>query len=302
MIDTAKAMVLGSFVGDSLALGVHWIYDQAQIARLHDRIDGLKAPAPDSYHPTKEAGEFTHYGDQTLLLLRSVADKSGFDPLDFSTRWQAMFVGGYTGYVDRATRNTLAQLAAGWEPLDAGSASDELSAASRLAPLVYAYRRDLEAMIAACRAQAAMTHNNAKIVDASEFFARTTHAVLSGSSPTDAMAAALAGRFPGSPLHGWFKQGLDAASEDSILAIARFGQSCHVDGAFQSVVQLIARHQGAPAEAMVDSAMAGGDSAARNMIVGMVLCAQSGIGSIPSGWLDALVTRSEIEALLDRLG
>lgn len=301
MTDNAKAMVLGSFLGDSLALGVHWIYDQGQIAQAHGRLDGLKAPAPGSYHAAKQAGEFTHYGDQALLLLQSVAGKSGFDPIDFSARWRALFEGGYTGYVDRATRNTLSQLAAGWEPQDAGSVSDELSAASRIAPLVYAFRNDLDAMAAACRTQAAMTHNNAKIVDASEFFARTTHAVLAGSSPIESMSAALEGRFPGSPLHGWFKQGLDAAPEDSILAIARFGQSCHVDGAFQSVVQLIARHQGAPAEALVDSAMAGGDSAARNMIVGMVLCAQSGMGAIPQDWLGALVKKDEIEALLARL-
>lgn len=302
MTDNAKAMVLGSFLGDSLALGVHWIYDQAQIARLHDRLDGLKAPAPGSYHTTKQAGDFTHYGDQTLLLLQSVADKSGFDPADFSARWRAMFEGGYTGYVDRATRNTLSQLAAGWDPQDAGSVSDELSGAARIAPLVYVYRSDSEAMVAACRAQAALTHNNAKIVDASEFFARTTHAVLAGVSPIEAMTVAITDRFPGSPLHGWFKQGLDAAGEDSILAIARFGQSCHVDGAFQSVVQLIARHQGAPAEALVDSAMAGGDSAARNMIVGMVLCAQSGMEGIPPDWLGALAKKDEIEALLARLG
>lgn len=302
MTDNAKAMVLGSFLGDSLALGVHWIYDQNQIAQTHGRLDGLKAPAPGSYHPTKQAGDFTHYGDQAFLLLQCVADASGFDPVDFSSRWRAMFEGGYTGYVDRATRNTLSQLAAGWEPQDAGSASDDLAGAARIAPLVYAYRNDPEPMIAACRSQAALTHNNAKIVDASEFFARTTHAALSGVSPLEAMTAALEGHFPGSPLHGWFKQGLGAAHEDSLLAIARFGQSCHVDGAFQSVVQLIARHQNAPAEALVDSAMAGGDSAARNMIVGMVLCAQSGMDAIPQGWLDSLGKRAEIEALLARLG
>ncbi len=302
MTDNAKAMVLGSFLGDALALGVHWIYDQGQIARAHGRLAGLEAPALGSYHPTKQAGEFTHYGDQALLLLQCVADKSGFDPVDFSARWRSLFEGGYTGYVDRATRNTLSQLAAGWEPQDAGSASDDLAGASRVAPLVYVYRNDLDAMVAACRAQAAMTHNNGKILDAAEFFARTTHAVLSGSSPIDAMTAALEGRCPGSPLHGWFKLGLDAASGDSITAIARFGQSCHVDGAFQSVVQLIARHQGEPAEALVDSAMAGGDSAARNMVVGMVLCAQSGMGAIPQDWLGALAKKDEIEALLTRIG
>jgi ADP-ribosylglycohydrolase len=295
-------MVLGSFLGDSLALGVHWIYDQKLIATIHGRLDALKAPGPGSYHPTKLAGDFTHYGDQTLVLLESVAERRGFDSADFSARWMNLFQGEYTGYVDKATSATLSQLAAGWEPQDAGSVSDDLSGASRIAPLVYAYRDDAEAMVKACRSQTAMTHNNGKVVDAAEFFARTTHAVLAGSPPKQAMESALTDRLPGSPLHGWFKEGMDAAGEDSIQAVARFGQSCHIDGAFQSTVQLIARHQGFPAEALIDSAMAGGDSAARNMLVGMVLCAWKGIEALPSAWLQALTRRERIEALLDRLG
>ncbi|MBI4804965.1 MAG: ADP-ribosylglycohydrolase family protein [Desulfovibrio sp.] len=302
MTDRSKSMVLGSFLGDSLALGVHWIYDQKTIATLHGRLDALKAAGPGSYHPTKLAGDFTHYGDQTLVLLESLAEKGGFDSADFSARWLNLFQGGYTGYVDKATSATLSQLAAGWEPQDAGSVSDDLSGAARIAPLVYAYRVDVEAMVKACRSQTAMTHNNGKVVDAAEFFARTAHAVLAGTPPVRAMESALADRLPGSPLHGWFKDGVDASGEDSIQAVARFGQSCHIDGAFQSTVQLIARHQDHPGEALVDSAMAGGDSAARNLLVGMVLCAWKGIESLPSAWLQTLTRREKIETLLAELG
>lgn len=302
MTDTSKSMVLGSFLGDSLALGVHWIYDQKQIASIHGRLDALKAPGPGSYHPTKQAGDFTHYGDQTLVLLESLAEKGVFDPADFSARWLNLFQGGYTGYVDKATKTTLSQLVAGWEPLDAGSVSDDLSGASRIAPLVHAYRSDVEAMVKACRTQTSMTHNNAKVVDAAEFFARTAHAVLAGSPPVRAMENALANRLPGSPLHGWLKDGMDAVEEDSLQAVASFGQSCHIDGAFQSTVQLIASHQDSPTEALVDSAMAGGDSAARNMLLGMVLCAWKGVEGLPGRWLQTLTRREKIEALLARLG
>ncbi|WP_243361997.1 ADP-ribosylglycohydrolase family protein [Fundidesulfovibrio terrae] len=301
MSGNSSYMVLGSFVGDSLALGVHWIYDQERIAAL-GRLDGLKAPPPGSHHTAKQAGDFTHYGDQTLVLLASLAEKGVFDPADFSTRWRALFSGGSTIYADRATKNTLSQLAAGWEPADAGSASDELAGASRIAPLVHSLRSDVEAMVQACRAQTGLTHNNAKIMDSAEFFARTAHAALSGVAPTEGMAKALEGRFPGSPLHGWFKDAQAAAGEDSVKAVARFGQSCHVDGAFQSTVQLISRGQDSPAEALVDSAMAGGDSAARNMLVGMVLCAWKGEGALPQGWIDGMRKKGEIEALLSRIG
>jgi hypothetical protein len=38
MKEKAKAMVLASFVGDSLALGAHWIYDAKRIARYEDNL------------------------------------------------------------------------------------------------------------------------------------------------------------------------------------------------------------------------------------------------------------------------
>ncbi|GFK94632.1 hypothetical protein NNJEOMEG_02479 [Fundidesulfovibrio magnetotacticus] len=297
-MDNASAMVWGALAGDSLALGVHWIYDQAAIAARHGRISGLTDPPPGSYHPNRRAGQFTHYGDQTLLLLESVADCGGFDPADYSRRWRALFEGGYDGYLDRATKATLARLAEGWEPQDAGSASDDLAGASRIAPVVLALRADPEACVKACRAQTALTHNNAKVLDAAECFARTALACLEGTPPAEALVRSLEGRLPGSPLHAWMDAGLAAAGEDSVAAVARFGQSCHVDGAFQSVVQLIARHQDAPAEALADSAMAGGDSAARNLIVGMVLCAWKGLEALPPQWIEGLDARERIATAL----
>lgn len=302
MNDNAASMVLGSFIGDSLALGVHWIYDQAQIKREHGRVASLKAPGPGSYHPGKGAGHLTHYGDQALVLLESIAFSGRFDLADFAARWRAMFEGGYTGYVDRATRNTLSQLAAGWDFSDAGSVSDELAGAARMAPVVYALRGDPEAMVAACRAQTTTTHNNQKVADAAEFFARTAQAALTGTPPVEAMRQALKGRLYGSPLHGWFEDALNAAGEDSVTAIARFGQSCHIDGAFQSTVQLIARHEDDPARAMSASASAGGDSAVRNMLAGMVLCAWKGIGGLPKEWVEGLAAKARIEELLARIG
>ena len=301
MADASRAMVLASFIGDSLALGVHWIYDQQILAEVHGRIDRLKAPGPDSYHPGKQAGDFTHYGDQALLLLESLARVKGFEPADFSRAWRSHFEGGAQSYVDRATRNTLNQLAAGWDHADAGSISDDMAGASRIAPLVYLLRHDEEALVAACRLQTALTHNNSKVVDSAEFFARTTTAVLAGTPPGEAMAKALSGRLPGSPLHQWLADAQAQAGTDSPTAISRFGQSCHIDGAFQSVAQVILRHQDSPAEALVESTMAGGDSAARNMLIGMVLGAWRGLEALPPHWLESLLERERINALLDAL-
>jgi hypothetical protein len=64
-------ILLTSLAGDALCLGPHWIYDQREIAQKLGQITGYAAPLT-SYHPGKQAGDFTHYGDQTLILLRSL--------------------------------------------------------------------------------------------------------------------------------------------------------------------------------------------------------------------------------------
>ena len=122
MKDKAKAMVLASFIGDSLALGAHWIYSVEKIERDFGRIENFLDPDPDSYHPTKKKGEFTHYGDQSFVLLESLAARGSFDPEDFTQRWQKLFT-GYNGYYDQATKGTLENLSSGKGHLEAGSSS-----------------------------------------------------------------------------------------------------------------------------------------------------------------------------------
>ncbi len=194
MKDKAQACVLASFAGDALALGAHWIYDTGRIARDFGRMDTYRDPAGDSYHPTKKQGEFTHYGDQALVLLESLAASRGFDAQDFSARWQRLF-DGYAGYRDQATRATLENLSQGKPFREAGSNSNDLSAAVRIAPLVYARRWDEEALVKAARVQASLTHTDALTVDAAEFLARATLRVLGGAHPAAAAQEVIRGYF-----------------------------------------------------------------------------------------------------------
>ncbi|MBW1920300.1 MAG: hypothetical protein JRI96_09990 [Deltaproteobacteria bacterium] len=48
--DNDRAMILASFVADSLALGAHWIYDTALIEKQFGRVDNLMKPRSQSYH------------------------------------------------------------------------------------------------------------------------------------------------------------------------------------------------------------------------------------------------------------
>jgi len=300
MDENGTAMVLASFAGDSLALGAHWIYDTGQISAKFGKIDQFLKPLPESYHPTQDRGAFTHYGDQTLVLLASLAANRGFVLSDFSERWRALFK-GYDGYVDQATRLTLAGYASGNTHENRGSPSDDLAGAARIAPLVYAYRDNRDALVEGARSQTRMTHSHPLTIDSAEFFARLTWDVLNGVSPVEAITQVAQAHFSNSPLSDWVRAGLASSDKESVEAIVAFGQSCHTPEAFPGVVHLIGRYENDLKEALIQSVMAGGDSAARGMIVGMVLGAHLGPTALPQEWVDGLKEKDRILELLEAL-
>lgn len=300
MDNNGKAMVIASFAADSLALGVHWIYDTESIVKLFGRVELFLKPGNHSYHSTKEKGEFTHYGDQAFVLLESLAEEKGFDLSAFSQRWRALF-DNYDGYVDYATRVTLQNFDSGGSYQDPGSPSEDLAGAARIAPLVYAYSHDIDRLVKSVRKQTRMTHDNPLTIDASEFFGRVAWRALQGSRPTEAMQEISEELFVRSPLSGWVREGFESKTGKSVSTISKFGQSCHTEEAFPGVVHLIAKYENDLREGLIQSVMAGGDSAARGMIMGMVLGAYSGMESLPRQWIDELDKKDRILKLIDEL-
>ena len=300
MTPNAAAAVWGALTADALALGAHWIYDTAQIDAQIGRVDRLMAPPANSFHKTKQKGEFTHYGDQIMVLLTSLAESGGFRLETFATQWLALFE-GYDGYFDHATKETLKQFKDGKSAHDAGSNSTDLSGAARIAPLVCCYADDPQELVAAARAQTAMTHNTPDVVDSAEFFARTLGNVLAGQPPLDALQAVRRAYFDRPPFDGWVDQGLQSVAESTRSAIRRFGQMCDVGAGFPGVIHLIAAYTDSFEDVLVANVMAGGDSAARGLVAGTILGASAGVDGIPAEWRDGLVHRERIANLLDRL-
>ncbi|MEJ5365288.1 MAG: ADP-ribosylglycohydrolase family protein [Desulfosoma sp.] len=301
MDDKARGMLWAAFAADALALGAHWIYDPAMIRKRFGRVDHYLAPAPDSYHPGKAAGDFTHYGDQMLVLLESLAENGGrFHLSDFASRWRRLFT-DYRGYVDKATKATLQRFAEGHGPETSGSSSTDLAGAGRAAPVLYAYRGEPEGCLTAARAQTAMTHNDPMVIEAAVYFSRVTLEVLSGKHPADALQSVLHEMPLPDSLVSWVRHGLESASMETEAAILDFGQSCAVDGAFPSVAHLIARYAEDLREGLIQNVMAGGDSAGRGLLVGMVLGAHHGFEALPLEWVEGLRAGEKIRCLADRI-
>lgn len=300
MHNNARAMILGAFAADSLALGAHWIYDTKKIVTAFGRMETFQKPAADSYHPTKQAGQFTHYGDQTLVLLESLAVGQGFDLSHFADQWRK-YHADYEGYRDQATRSTLSNFESGENPQTAGSKSTDLGGAARIAPLAYVYRNNGKLLVDYARAQTAMTHNNPLVIDSAAFFASVVFQVLDGAAPVAAIQATFGSQFNREPFSAWISKGLESQNQDTRDTISRFGQMCETPAAFPSVIHLISKYQDNLKEALVANVMAGGDSAARGLLTAMVLGAYQGMEAIPEIWLKELNALPGIIQLLDQI-
>lgn len=117
-MERARNAVLGALVADAASLGLHWIYDPARIAEVAGDAPEFVEPDVAHYkgvtgyfaHKGKQAGDSTHYGEQLMVCLRSLAACGGeLDTTDYERRFFDTFGpgGSWVGYIDYATRVTL---------------------------------------------------------------------------------------------------------------------------------------------------------------------------------------------------
>ncbi len=120
----ARNCILGGFVADAATMGLHWVYSQRRIVELAPQQPEFRQPNEQDYeggagyfaHPTRNAGDLSHYGEQMLVMLRSLAEtghrdsKSGqYSKAHYTEQFRRHFGygGEFTGYIDRPTRQTL---------------------------------------------------------------------------------------------------------------------------------------------------------------------------------------------------
>ena len=287
---------MAAFTADALALGAHWVYDIAQIKDKYGRLDYMAAPEIAPFHKGKEKGDFTHYGDQMFLLLESLSYCSGFDFDNFSTQWKAMFE-DYSGWVDGATKETLANLEAGKSPQEAGSGSTDLGGASRMVPLALFYGEDRETFMANAETQTVMTHNHPQVIQGARFFASAAIEAAKGRKPVDALKMAQKELASDSPIDQMITDGLESVDKETKQAIAGFGQMCETQAALPGTIHLIAKYPHDLKTAMVENVMAGGDSSARGILCAFILGICNGMDAIPEQWIKEMRLAERIRSL-----
>ena len=116
--DRCRNMVLGAFVADAAAMGLHWIYDQLHIRKIAPDSPEFREPNARDYksvmaffaHPNRATGAQSQYGEQMIVMLQALTASSGqYEKAIFAEAFRAHFGygGSYVGYIDHATRDTL---------------------------------------------------------------------------------------------------------------------------------------------------------------------------------------------------
>lgn len=296
--DKIYGALWGSFCADAYALGPHWEYNTKNIEDAGLNWEGYNNPIT-TYHGKKQAGDFTHYGDQCLWLLRHISEKSSFDLSSFGRLWMdEMQV--YTGYVDHSTKQTLDNLKKGADWTTCGSGSTDFSAVGRAVPLLLILNGNIEDLKKAFMSQTALTHNSEQVVEASSFFAELAVSLLEGKDLRGSLISIGSGY--SKTIQEWITLGMaSSAKKKTSLVIKKFGQACDIKHGFPGVIHLITKYTDNYRLAMEENVKSGGDSAARGITVGMLLGIINGKKSIPEDWIKNLNAHKEIEELISKI-
>ena len=296
-----EAALIGAYVADAAALGFHWLYDPARIADLAQGDPAFREPDAVDFegykgvfvHPGKRAGDLSQYGAQLRVAVQSMLSTGGrFDVADFQDRFAATFGpgGSWVGYIDKATKGTLANLAADKRD-PSGADDDQVPALARLpAVMAQAGEVDVDAVIA-------ITSANSTAAAWGPVAAALLKAAYGGLSPRDAalkVAKDTAGEIgtklvkalgnpsdahakPGSPLAEPVQSTVDFAGE--------VGRACPLPQSMPVIFHICAR-AATYREAIERNTLAGGDNCGRAPVLGAVFAAAYGIGGegVPLEW------------------
>jgi len=287
--------VYGALVADAFSLGGHWVYDADEIREKLPKLEGFYDPLT-QYHGAKKAGEFTHYGDQCMWLLESIALEKEFSLDSFSKRWRE-YMSAYEGYIDGASKATLLNLQHGRSALDSGSSSQDLSVVGRMAPLALLDCDEEKSFEDMAVLHSKMTHDSQGVLDVTRFFSQLLYRVLQGETPHNCVQEMLE-TCENEKLKVWIKVALASVDYETLEVISTCGQSCNVEGGCPGALHLILKYENDYAEAMRQNVYAGGDSAARGMVAGMILGAYNGLDKIPQAWRDSLSSKDRISEYL----
>lgn len=297
--------LLGALVADAASLGVHWIYDPDRIAEIGAREGEAAFVVPNAAnyegvpayfaHGARAAGSLTQYGEVLALTIRSMIANGGeFVTEEYQNAFAGHFGegGNYRGYIDRPTKGTLANIAAG-QLKPSGVDDDQLPAIARLPAIVGSYR-DSDELPRHVQEAVEVTNVNEVANQGAEIVTHVLIEVLEGSQVSDALRSA-AGTASGQ-FKDLLSAALDTEESDSVKYGAITERACHLPQGLPLAFHILSRSHSFR-EAILRNLLAGGDSAGRSIFIGAVAAARYGVDGpdgVPLSWILSMTNNSQL--------
>lgn len=317
-----RGCLLGAFLGDALAMPVHWYYDRAALARDYGRVTELVAPknphadsilwrssyaAPNAkgeilheqarywgqrgvhYHQFLRGGENTLNMQLALVLLESLRACGGYDRADYLRRYvEFMTTPGRhrDTYLEECHRNFFTKYARGKKPEDCGSEDIHIGGLAHVPVLAVWYANDEAAALAAVSEQVRVTHRGTLVETAARDLTRMLVAMMNGAGVRESIEKFGNGWAGRKKFEAWAQR----PDEEVIGGI--LSPACYLEDSFPASLYLAWKYADDLEAALVVNANLGGDNCHRGIVVGALVGA--GGAAVPARWVDGLGCAAEI--------
>ncbi|MFP4069630.1 MAG: ADP-ribosylglycohydrolase family protein [Verrucomicrobiota bacterium] len=325
----------GSFIGDALAMPVHWYYKRELIRLHYGEIDGYlppRSPHPDSilyrsryeatgpeddilhdqaqywgkpgvhYHQFLQAGENTLNLKLSALLAESLVENAGYDAEDYARRYIRFMLDPESHrdtYVEEYHRGFFKNHARGKPLLQCAVDDSNISCLAALTPLVLFYHQDHDRLLSVVRKHLALSHKGETAARAGELYAELIHHLLQGQGVQQALFESI-GRDHYQVLSFPFRRWI-ANHEDEEVVGKIVSSACYLEDALPATLYLALKYADDFETGLLKNVRLGGDNCHRGAALGAVLGAAGGCENIPGDWVAGLQDQERLDALGDAL-
>jgi len=319
-----RGALWGLYIGDALAMPVHWYYNRKALYDDYGWVSDYLAPKnphPDSilfrssytapgpkgeilhdqasywgregtryhYHQFLQAGENTLNLKLCSLLIRSLNECGGYDAEDYLRRYIAFMTtpGGHRDtYIEECHRNFFVNYAKGVPPRQCGAVEKHIGGLPGIVPVVVYYHAQPDRAREAALEHLALTHPGEKMKSAAGLLIELLLSVLAGEALTAAIRRMI--REQKYALVGHPFEKLIGDADDWVIG-PRFSTACYVEHSVPAVLYLALKYPNDPEKALVVNTNLGGDNVYRGAVLGALLCAENGLDRFPRRWVTGLL-------------
>lgn len=323
--DRAKGALYGAFIGDALAMPVHWYHETHKLkADYGEVVDFMKPRNPHtdsfmdsaSYTPPNKKGDILHdqakywgkkgihyhqfleAGENTLNLQLAhrvwtgMHEDGGYDVDRQVNRYIHFFVtpGQHRDtYIEGCHQHFFVEYSQGRHPMHCSKEGEKhIGGLAALAPILVYYHDNAQAAKLAALQHLYVTQLGQQMTQAATFFCESMAELFAGKALNEVMHDQIA-------RNALLKFPFDAmlGLEDEVVVGKNFKTSSNADQAIPCIAYLALKYGDHPEKAMIKNTNLGGDNCHRGAVLGALLGAAHGINAWPERWMSGLKTRLE---------